>query len=288
MPSLLKAVLPETDAIRIRGVTLPLAELVDRKLFEAESVAALRERLLGGAPFPHLVLEGIFNPLLLELVREEFDTVGSEVWTALANRYENTRRSALGARLGPAAQLYFDVVNSGWFTAWLSSISNVPYLLSDPKLFGGGLHESRTGAHFAVHCDFRYHRFVGLKNEMVFITYLNKGWQPEWGGALELWDAQGKQCQAQVQPEFGRTVLMRTVPGSYHGHPSPLEAPQDRPRRSITAYYYTSPHIGQAREDEVASTFLKATRVDKVKTAARMLAPPLLWSAARKFKRPRP
>ena len=63
-----------------------------------------------------------------------------------------------------------------------------PYLLPDPKLFGGGLHESRTGATFAVHRDFNRHRHLGLKNEMVFITYLNKGWDPDWGSGLELWD----------------------------------------------------------------------------------------------------
>ena len=113
------------------------------------------------------------------------------------------RRSVLGARLGPASQLYFDVVNSGWFTEWVSSVTAVPYLLPDPKLFGGGLHESRPGATFAVHRDFNLHRHLGLKNEMVFITYLNKGWQREWGASLELWDAERKQPVTSVLPEFG-------------------------------------------------------------------------------------
>ncbi|MDB5732129.1 MAG: hypothetical protein JWQ03_2024 [Variovorax sp.] len=285
MSSLLQQESPETDAIHIRGVRLPLAELVDRRLFEPECQAALREKLLGARPFPHLVVEGIFNPLLLDLVREEFDTLGGSAWMALKNQYENTRRSALGARLGAASQLYFDIVYSGWFSQWVSSITNVPYLLPDPRLFGGGLHESRAGAHFAVHRDFRYHRFVGLKNEMVFITYLNKDWRPEWGGALELWDAQCKRCETHVQPEFGHSILMLNSPGSYHGHPTPLQAPEDQHRRSIAAYYYTSPMVGGAREDEVASTFLRTSRMDRAKTMARLLTPPLFWSAARRFKR---
>lgn len=267
----------------IRGVTLPLAELVDRRFFQPARQAALREQLLSAQPFPHLVLEGIFHPRLLELVREEFDMLGNDTWVTFRNDYENTRRSVLGPRLGPASQLYFNTVNAGWFMEWLSSITSVPYLLSDPKLFGGGLHESRPGARFAVHCDFRRHRFVGLKNEMVFITYLNQGWQPEWGAALELWDAHRQQCVTRVQPEFGHSILMPNGPTSYHGHPTPMQTPDGRPRRSVAAYYYTSPVIGEAREDEVSSAFLQTGYRHKAKRLARLLTPPLLWSAARKL-----
>ncbi|MEP6721449.1 MAG: 2OG-Fe(II) oxygenase [Variovorax sp.] len=273
----------EADSVTIRGVRLPLHELVDRQFFESERRQALRDRLQAGKPFPHLVVEGLFNPRLLELVTEEFEALPGAQWADVKSHYESTRRSVLGAHLGPASQLYFDVVNSGWFTEWVSSIIGVPYLLPDPKLFGGGLHESRPGATFAVHRDFNLHRHLGLKNEMVFITYLNKGWQPEWGASLELWDAQREQCVTRLLPEFGHTLLMPHSPVSYHGHPDPMQPPDGRPRRSITAYYYTSPDAGKTREDQVSSVFLKIRRFDKVKRVAQMVAPPVLWSAARKF-----
>lgn len=274
---------PEPDAITIRGVRLPLAELVDRRCFAPAQRQALRAQLQAGRPFPHLVLQGLFNPRLLELVTEEFDALPGAEWADVVSRYESTRRSMLGAHLGPASQLYFDIVNSGWFTEWLSSITAVPYLLPDPRLFGGGLHESRPGATFAVHRDFNLHRHLGLKNEMVFITYLNKGWQPEWGASLELWDAACKQCVTRVLPEFGHTLLMPHSAVSYHGHPGPMQTPDGRPRRSIAAYYYTSPDAGKTREDQVSSVFLHLRRFDKLKRVAQMVAPPILWSAARRM-----
>jgi 2-oxoglutarate-Fe(II)-dependent oxygenase superfamily protein len=275
---------PEINSVRIRGVDLPQDKLVDSNLFEPAARTALRERLVRALPFPHLVLEGVFNPGLLNLIRGEFDSIGDGAWEAHRDTHENTHRSMMGARLGPASQLYFDIVNSGWFTEWISSITNVPYLLPDPKLFGGGLHESRTGGHFAVHRDFHYHRFVGLKNEMVFITYLNKDWRPEWGGALELWDRERKQCEVRIQPEFGHSVLMLHGPASFHGHPTPLSIPEGQTRRSVTAYYYTSPHADQPTEDEIGSRFLSAGRLYELKRLARMLTPPLLWSAVRRLK----
>jgi Rps23 Pro-64 3,4-dihydroxylase Tpa1-like proline 4-hydroxylase len=270
------------DSVSIRGVTIPLAEIVDRRLLDAAYQQTLHNRLVSAKPFPHLVLEGFFNPLLLELILEEFDSLPNQNWKQLKNDYESTRRSKLGAHLEPASQIYFYVLNSGWFTNALSAITGVPYLLSDPKLAGGGLHETRVGSMFGIHKDFNRHRHIGLKNEMVLITYLNKNWNPAWNGALELWDAEQKACVTSVQPEFGTSILMPHGPVSFHGHPAPLQTSDGRPRRSIAAYYYTSPQVGKWREDQVSSFFLKQRRIHRFLRVAKMLTPPLLWSAVRK------
>lgn len=278
---------PEADFVSIRGVRLPMAELVDRRLFTPEERLRLRTRLLEAQPFPHLVLDDVFCPELLQLVAEEFEDPTGKRWMEMKTRYESTRRTVVGAALGPATQLYFDIVHSGWFGEWVSDITGVPYLLPDPKLYGGGLHESRTGATFAVHRDFARHAHIGLKNEMVFITYLNKGWDPEWGAALELWDHQRQHCVTTVQPEFGRTILLPHGPVSYHGHTRPLKAPDDRPRRSVAAYFYTSPIAHQPTDLDAISVFMRIHRVDRAKAMARMLMPPVLWGAARRLLRRR-
>jgi len=271
------------DYLSIRGVRLPVDDLVNRALFVPEHRQRLRHRLLDARPFPHLVLDGIFHPDLLSLVAEEFDMLPASTWADIRSKYECTRRSVLGVTLGPAQQIYFNIVNSGWFTEWLSSLTDVPYLLPDPKLFGGGLHESRNGASFAVHRDFNRHRHLGLKNEMVFITYLNKGWDPEWGSALELWDKKADHIVTTVQPEFGRTILLPHGPKSYHGHTKVLQTPDGRPRRSVAAYYYTSPLAGKQHGDESASVFMRPARVDQFKTFARMIVPPVVWALGRRI-----
>ena len=270
--------------VTIRGVRLAMDELVDRSLFTSEGRQRLHDQLMAAAPFPHLVLENLFHPALLELVLEEFDMRADAGWCDVQSSYESTRRSTLGANLGPASQLYFDVVSAGWFTAWLSDVIGRPYLLPDPQRFGGGLHESRTGGSFAVHRDFNLHPHVGLKNEMVFITYLNRGWQREWGSTLELWDARKENCITRVMPEFGHTLLMPHGPASFHGHPEPLNAPDGRPRRSVAAYFYTSQTAGKHGMEESISLFMKPRRIDKAKAALRAITPPIAWSMARKIR----
>jgi hypothetical protein len=271
---------PQGDFLSIRGVRLPLGELVDRAFLEPQRRADLHRQLEAAKPFPHLVVDGLFHPALLELVAEEFDMQEEASWADVKSRYERLRRSGFNVRLGPATQLYFDIVNSGWFGEWLASVSGAPYLLPDPKLFGGGLHESRTGATFAVHRDFNRHPHLGLKNEMVFITYLNKGWDPEWGSGLELWDR--KRSVSTVQPEFGRTIVLPHGPNSYHGHTKPLQAADGRPRRSVAAYFYSSEPAGRQHGVEAGTVFMQKHRVDQVKAVARMLTPPLLWGLARR------
>ncbi|MGJ7490107.1 2OG-Fe(II) oxygenase [Variovorax sp. ZT4R33] len=271
------------DCITIRGTTLVLDELVDAAFFTQEARQRLRAQLAGAAPFPHLVVDGLFNPDLLKLILEEFDTHRATGWYDVQSNYERTRRSVLGAALGPASQLYFDLVNSGWFTAWLSDVSGTSYLIPDPLRHGGGLHESRTGGSFAVHRDFDRHPHTGLKNEMVFITYLNRDWQPEWGSALELWNAKEGQCVTTVQPEFGRTLLMPHGPNSFHGHPTPLNAVDGRPRRSVAAYFYTGTPVPEEDLNRSISIFIAPRRVDAAKAALRQWVPPILWRVAKKI-----
>lgn len=273
------------DFVCIRGVSLPMDELVDPSLFDPARQATLRAKLLAATPFPHLVLQDLINPALLELVVEEFDTMPASSWLELVNAYEKTRRSAPGAVLGAASTLYFNLVHSAPFLACLSKLIAIPDLLPDPRMAGGGMHESRPGAHFAVHRDFRRHRATGLTNEMVMITYLNKGWQPQWGSALELWDERQEACVERIQPEFGRTLVMPHGPTSFHGHPDPMQTPDGRCRRSVATYYYSSPYQPKdATEAERSSLFMHTRTSDRLRALARNVTPPAVWAAARKLR----
>ena len=102
------------------------------------------------------------------------------------------------------------------------------------------------------------------------------------GAALQ-WDPNRKACVTRVQPEFGHTLIMPHGPASYHGHPTPMQTPDGRPRRSIAAYFYTSPSIDTVSGDETASIFMNPRRSDQIKTFVRNLTPPVIWSTVRKL-----
>jgi len=271
------------DHIFIRGRRLDLVHQVDEKLFDATYIGELQQRLRKAKPFPHLVLDNWFNPLLLELVREEFDLIDGGEWKVIKGDQQLTHRSKPACRLGPASEVYFGLVNSGWFVDLLARITDMEDLLPDPALLGGGLHETRAGGTFGIHRDFDLHERNGLSNRMVLITYLNPQWDPAWGAALELWSADPPACVTMIQPEFGTSVLLMHGPESFHGHPEPMHAPAGQTRRSLASYYYQNKFAVPLRMRRISSAFLFVHRARPLRHFVGRVLPPFLLDAIKKL-----
>lgn len=282
---LMTPIVSDETHVCIRGVRLRLDDLIDERQLSRENALRQHEILKNAAPFEHAVFKDLFNDRLLELIREEFDLVSDKPLGKVVTSYEDTRRSQPGARLGPAAQLYFWLVNSAKVTDFLGAVSGVADLIPDPRLLGGGLHETRNGGRFAVHRDFETHFTNGLSNAMVFITYLNKDWSPSFNGSLELWDADRGRCVTAVAPEFGVSLMLCHGPRSYHGYDRPLNMPDGRTRRSVANYFYTNLGTPAERPDDKISKFLFRRKVDVAVRALRPFVPPILWSGLRNLKR---
>ena len=86
---------------------------------------------------------------------------------------------------------------------------------------------------FNRHKIFNWHRRVNL------ILYLNKGWNKEYGGFLELWNRDMTKSVTKISPSFNVMSIFKTDEFSFHGHPDPLKCPEDVTRKSIALYYYT-------------------------------------------------
>ena len=173
-------------------------------------------------------------------------------------KYETANEVKFGTRpnvrLGPGSQGYFDTIHRAKFTQFLSGITGIQALVTDPMLRGGGLHEIRWAASSRCMSTFTRHVDTKLDNRLVFITYLNKGWQPEWGGALELWTRAA--CVREVVPVFGRSIVFMHTADSLHGHPDPVNTPDGRTRRSVAAYFYTNGRPDPTPAERITTRFL--------------------------------
>jgi hypothetical protein len=81
---------------------------------------------------------------------------------------------------------------------------------------------------------------MGVHRRLNVILYLNKDWNSNWGGALELWDDSLSECVKSIDPVGNRLVIFETHDRTFHGHPSPLSCPPDESRKSLILYYYTA------------------------------------------------
>jgi hypothetical protein len=226
--------------------------IVDYARWEV-NLGELAKDFADAAPFPHVVLDDFFAVGVAE-VAAEFSRPG-DGW--IHYRHVNERKFGLRdrARFGPATAALVDELGSPRFIAWLERLTGIEGLVADPLLEGGGLHLTERGGFLNVHADFTVHPHApNLRRRLNVLVYLNEDWRAEWGGELELWDAEVSRAVVRIAPLANRVVVFRTDHRSFHGHPEPLACPANRSRRSIALYYYTR----HATPPEVRSTDYRA------------------------------
>jgi hypothetical protein len=190
-------------------------------------------------PFPHVIVDDLFDTSLLERVLEEFESMDRGTWHHTDAARERKWSTEDARQLGPFTSALIAQLNAGPFVTFLEELTGIRGLLPDPHLRGGGLHEIGQGGLLGVHADFNVHKRLKVYRRLNLLIYLNKEWQQSWGGALELWDRDGRQCVREIEPIFNRAVLFDTSNFSYHGHPHPLACPDGRSRKSVALYYYS-------------------------------------------------
>ena len=222
----------------------PIVTFRVRSLFPYEKWGPFLHRLSRefrqNKPFPHLHLPGFLEPESALRMAHEFPGLETDAWTRYKHQNENkvglAKRSLFPPLLGEAV----DELNSPDFVDWLSQLTGIPELMADPSLEGGGLHQSGPGGFLNVHTDFNTHHYhKHWQRRVNLILYLNPNWREEWGGAIELWDREVRNCVVKIPPLFNDALIFRTDEISYHGFPEPLRCPPGQSRKSVALYYYT-------------------------------------------------
>jgi len=215
------------------------------------------EDFKNGKPFPHIVIDNLFdNKMLIEMI-ENYPKDGSLKWWKYDNIFE--KKLALNDinALHNSYRLYFNFVNSISFVKHLEKLTGITDLISDPSLHGGGLHRIRRGGKLDIHADFNYHKVTGWRRRLNMITFLNKDWKEEYGGHTELWNKDMTKCIQKVLPIFGRTIIFEVDEDTWHGHPHPLACPENVERRSLATYYYTFHNNTLTDNDYISTNYQK-------------------------------
>ena len=203
--------------------------------------ASLRDAYAGARPFPHVAIDGLFEDGVLDGVLAGFPPPSDPAW----GRFENTLENKLGnygrlEELSPPIRSFLSALNSPRLLSFLETLTGIDGLIPDPYFGGGALHQIVRGGFLKVHADFNWHPKLRLDRRLNMLVYLNRGWRPEWGGALELWDREMSGPVASILPAFNRTVVFTTTDSSFHGHPHPLACPEGTTRKSVSLYYYSN------------------------------------------------
>jgi hypothetical protein len=191
-------------------------------------------------PFPHIHFDCFLNPERAAAIAREFPDYDSSAWIRYKHANENKNGLSRRGLFPPTIGELVDELNSKPFVSWLCRLTGIPYLIADPALEGGGLHQSSRGGFLNVHTDFSVHHYhPDWERRVNLILYLNPEWQTSWGGALEFWERDMRRCVASYAPFLNHAVIFNTDRDSLHGFPDPLQCPQSTSRKSLALYYYT-------------------------------------------------
>ena len=273
--------------------------------FNREQLLAIAEEkhqaYASARPFPHIYFDDFLPPAVLEEVLEEFPAPRGADWHAFDSATERKLATKDDSAMGDATRHLLAELNSAAFIDFLQRLTGIDGLVPDPHFVGGGLHQIEPGGHLKVHADFNRHPDTGLERRLNVLVYLNRDWKDEYGGAIELWSRDMRSAEAKILPVFNRVVVFSTTSTSYHGHPEPLNCPEDRTRKSMALYYYTKTRpieeqgaehntLFQARPGEElpdGAMTARERRNQQLKQTARRLTPPILLDLARNARRGR-
>ena len=201
----------------------------------------LRNRVRNATPVPNFCVNNFLDPAFAERVVASYPTFeeAAKIGRSFAALNERGKIQVTDSSkfAEPIAELN-RALAAPEFLELLSYVFEIPNLLADDKLDGGGMHQTGARGHLDVHVDFNYIEDRQLHRRLNILVYLNKDWKPEWGGNIELWDKDVKVCHHSFSPIFNRCVVFQTNEISYHGVTA-VKCPEGRSRKSFAAYYYT-------------------------------------------------
>ena len=255
-------------------------------------VNQIKKTYINNKPFPHFVFDNFIESNIIEDILIEFpDLQNKNGHIKFENKKEIKLASNGSHHLSPNARSLVSYLNSDIFLKYIQSLTNIEEtLISDPYLEGGGYHEIKKDGLLEVHVDFNKHFFIDIDRRVNLLLYLNKDWNPQWGGLLEFYDKKNLEKPVKkIIPTFNRCVIFNTTSESYHGHPTPLKCPGGISRKSIALYYYsagrpssekTSAHSTLFRPNltEQSDSYLK-----KFKQIFQLFIPPIIYKLKNKL-----
>jgi len=224
-------------------------EMIPAFYFDHDALQKLAEQyrndFVDAQPFRSVVIDNFLPVDIARQLVQEFPGPDDIPWERgdegqmrdnVRNRYKLGHSQEKD--FGPLTRHVMLQFYSSTFLKFIGTLTGQYGLVMDPNYRGGGLHSTGRGGKLMVHVDKSRHPNKKLDQIINLIYFLNPDWQEEWGGHLELWNQNLSECKRRILPVFNRMVIFQSGTNSFHGHPQPLNCPEDRRRNSFALYYY--------------------------------------------------
>jgi Rps23 Pro-64 3,4-dihydroxylase Tpa1-like proline 4-hydroxylase len=206
--------------------------------FTDPELSEIQTSFSNARPFPHVVIPDFLTEDG-RAAADHFPADDWDSWSGFSEGFQKAKRYCSDIDKIPEniSALIGECTRPKFLTA-LEKMTSTEKLIVDPYLEGGGLHCSGPGGVLVPHTDFHSYEKLSLYRVLNLLIYLNKDWQEDDGGYLELYAAGERAPAVTIAPELGSAVIFKTDNASVHGFSVPV-AP-GRWRKSVALYYYQS------------------------------------------------
>ncbi len=214
-----------------------MKNLINPAYRSEEKKREIREGFTNAQPCKHIALPDFLLPDVADTLYENFpklDMLNVKRKSINENKSEEYHLDRYHKQFNELR----DFLNSEEMYKWMSDVTGIEGLSSTYDSLGSGVHQGGPGSFVDVHVDINMNPAAKLHRRINLLIYLNKHWKDEYGGALEFWDKDVKNCVSSVMPYFNQAAIMVTDETSYHGY-AKINIPENESRKSFYCYYYT-------------------------------------------------
>jgi Rps23 Pro-64 3,4-dihydroxylase Tpa1-like proline 4-hydroxylase len=219
---------------------------INGDIFDAARLKKLNDEFNAAAPYRHVVIEGILKLDVADRIFANFPPK-NQLNKHYSGLNENKSEGSNFEDFHKEFAFLKEDLSSPEFCKIVEQISGIKDVFVTDDNLGTGVHQGSNGSFLDVHIDFNIHPRKNVHRRLNLLIYLNKHWKPEYGGELEMWDANMTKCEKKVLPMFNRCVIFETSEISYHGY-SKINIPEGESRKSFYSYYYTKEREGASHK----------------------------------------
>lgn len=199
------------------------------------SVDLWREHFGGADPFPHVVIDDLFDPASLAAAARDYpDPSEMAEKPGRTGVLEMSDRRRVPSRLVDVS----DELLSPRFTRWLAQVSGVDGLVADPGGNWGVLRQSGDGVEGGIHVPPQQHPDKPWYRRLTLILHLTEDLDEANGGCFQLWDRDKATVRRSIAPRFNRAIVFLNGPTAYH-NASLTRLEPGRMRRIMQGLYFT-------------------------------------------------
>jgi len=244
-----------------------LKDVINPHYLDADNLKALNQVYINAEPFRYIILDDFFNEDVANQLYEKFPAMDN-MMVKRKSLNENKVEDYHFDRWDPVFAQCREALSSKAWSEKMEIITDIPNMTTTNDNMGSGLHQCGNAGYVDVHLDVNVNTKAKLWRRINLLIYLNKDWQPNYGGDLEIWNKEMTKCHSKVSPILNRAIIFLTDDNSPHGVTA-VTVPEGETRKSMYTYYFTPMEEGVKYRDSVFIPRPTDSRSKKFKTKSK-------------------